>query len=633
VVLGIVVDDAIVVGENIYEYRQRGYNFIEAAVKGARDIAGPVVFSILTNVVAFVPLMFVPGTMGQFWFAIPAVVITVLLISLFEALFILPAHLAHSAEESSNAVGQFVEEKQKRFAYWFHSAVKNYYRPLLEIGVRNRYVTLTVAVVLLITVGSYAMSSHMGMIMMPSVTADEIEGNARLPEDTTRERALEVANQLTNQTMALFENEKVKQSAQGVKTNIWGTVVDAEIIMNPPGDRVLSVQEMTEMWRQQVGGIPGVNNLTFESESGPGSWRDDITVDLSHSNIEVLERASQEFFRRLESFTATRDVNDNYERGKTQLDFKILPEGRSLGLSPSYVGQQVRGSFYGVDALRLLRGTNEIEVRVKLPESERNSMYDLQELMIQTPDGVDVPLYDVARVEKGRAFTSIDRRNGRRIISVGTDVEPKSEISRVMSALQSDVLPQMRSDFPGLTWTFEGSQAQMAESTETLWGGFLLAMFVIFALLAVAFKSYTQPLIVMMGIPFGIIGAVIGHMLLGYNLSLISMMGVIGLSGIVVNDSLIMVDYANRQRSDHSPFESIVQAGVRRFRPIMLTTATTFGGLTPMIFETSRQAQFMIPMAVSLGFGILFATSIILLMVPCFYMVNEDVAALFGNQS
>lgn len=466
----------------------------------------------------------------------------------------------------------------------------------------------------------------MGMVMMPSAPADEIEANARLPEDTIRKRAMEVASEITRQTRQMFEKHNLQDSAEGIKTNIWGTTVDIEIVMNPPGERARSVEEVTELWRQSVSDIPGVDQITFESESGPGSWRDDITVDLSHSNIDVLERASQEFVRRLEEYNSSRDVNDSYEPGKAQLDFKLRPEGRFLGLTPAYVGQQLRGSFYGINAIRQLRGTNEVEVRVKLPEEERSSLNAVEQLIIRTADGREVPLMDVADVKRGRAFNSIDRRNGRRIISVGTDVEPKSEIGQVMTSLRNETLPQLRADFPGLTWTFEGSQAEMRESTNVLFGGFMMAMFVIYALLAIAFKSYFQPVIVMFAIPFGIVGAVLGHILLGFNLSLISMMGIVALSGVVVNDSLIMVDYANRQRQQGSlPYQAITDAGVRRFRPILLTTLTTFGGLTPIILETSRQAVFLIPMAISLGFGILFATSIILLMVPCFYMSVEDV--------
>jgi multidrug efflux pump subunit AcrB len=341
----------------------------------------------------------------------------------------------------------------------------------------------------------------------------------------------------------------------------------------------------------------------------------------------VLEEASQTFLERVESYENTRDVTDNYNRGKTQFDFTLLPEGRQLGLTPSMVGQQVRNAFYGSLAMRQLRGTNEIEVRVKLPHEQRKDLYHLEDFVVQTPQGTDVPLMDVVEVDEGQAFTTINRRDGRRVVSVSMDAQPSNAVSQVLESLQQEALPQLRSEFPGLTWSFEGSQAEMRESTQVLWGGFALAMLVIYALLAVAFGSYLQPLIVMGAIPFGVVGAVIGHILLGYDLSLVSLMGVIALSGVVLNDSLIMIDYANKRRDDQSVFDAIHEAGLRRFRPIMLTTLTTFGGLSPIIFETSDQATQLIPMAISLGFGIVFATSIILVIVPCLYLILEDVVS------
>ncbi|WP_372639210.1 efflux RND transporter permease subunit, partial [Fodinibius sp.] len=414
--------------------------------------------------------------------------------------------------------------------------------------------------------------------------------------------------------------------ADGIKTNVRGqSFIDVEIVMKPPGERDMTAQEVIELWRDEIGDIEGVDQITFEAERGPAGYQQDISVDLSHSDIDVLEEASQAFLERVESFDATRDVNDNYNRGKAQFDFKLLPEGRKLGLTSSYVGEQVRNAFYGALAMRQLRGTNEIEVRVKLPRQQRKDMHHLQDLVIQTPGGTEVPLMDVVSVQESEAFTSINRRDGRRVVTVGMDAEPANAVTRVLASIQEEVLPELRNDFPGITWSFEGSQAEMRESTQALWGGFTMAMLVIYALLAIAFGSYVQPLIVMGAIPFGIVGAVIGHILLGYDLSLVSLMGVIALSGVVLNDSLIMIDYANKKRADLSVFEAIHEAGLRRFRPIMLTTLTTFGGLTPIILETSRQAYHLIPMAISLGFGIVFATSIILVIVPCLYMILEDI--------
>jgi multidrug efflux pump subunit AcrB len=281
-------------------------------------------------------------------------------------------------------------------------------------------------------------------------------------------------------------------------------------------------------------------------------------------------------------------------------------------------------------ALRHLRGTNEVEVRVKLPEAERKDLRYLEDFVVRTPDGVEVPLMSVVEVGEGEAFRSIDRRDGRRVITVSADVEPKSAATRVLRVINEELLPQLRAEFPGITWSFEGSQAEMRESTATLWGGFALAMGVMYALLAIAFGSYMQPLIVMMAIPFGIVGAVLGHIILGYDLSLVSLMGVVAVSGVVVNGALIMVHHANKRRAELSAYDAIHEAGLRRFRPILLTTLTTFGGLTPIIMETSQQAYHLIPMAISLGFGIVFATSIMLVVVPCLYLVLEDARAALG---
>ncbi len=628
VVLGIVVDDAIVVGENVYEYRQQGMGYLEAAIAGTRDISKPVIFSILTNIIAFFPLLFIPGTTGKFWWPLPAVVIVVLAVSLLEALFILPSHLGHSSKKNYFKIGDYLERWQQAFARRFDWFVDKYYRPFLELCLQHRYITLSAAVSLLVMVGGFGYSDHMGMIMMPEVAADEIEAGVRLPVGTTPDQAAKVATEITNSTHRMFEEHNLYEVAEGIKTNVRGqSFIDVEIVMKPPDERDMTAQQVIELWRDEIGDIEGVDQITFEAERGPGGAAQDISVDLSHSDIDVLEKASRAFLERVETFEATRDVSDNYNRGKTQFDFKLLPEGRNLGLTSSEVGRQVRNAFYGALAMRYLRGTNEIEVRVKLPLEERKDLNNLEELIIRTPDGMEVPLMDIVTIEQGEAFTSINRRDGRRVVSVGMDVEPANAVTQVLESIQQETLPQLRADFPGITWSFEGSQAEMRESTQALWGGFTMAMMIIYALLAIAFGNYIQPLIVMIAIPFGIVGAVIGHIILGYDLSLISLMGVIALSGVVVNDSLIMVDHANKKRGDQSAFAAIHEAGIRRFRPIILTTLTTFGGLTPIIMETSRQAYYLIPMAISLGCGIIFATSIILLIVPCLYMILEDVVS------
>lgn len=629
VVLGIVVDDAIVVGENIYEFRQQGMTPIDAAIEGTKNVSKPVIFSIITTILAFTPLLFMPGENGKFWWPLPAVVIVILSVSLLEALFILPSHLGHLSEKKSTGIVLRLETWQQSFAKGFNRIINKYYRPLLDLCLKYRYITLCAAAALLLMVGGYGYSDHMGMIMMPEVAADEIEAGVRLPVGTTPLQAAKVAEEITESTRQMFEEHNLYEVAEGIKTNVRGqNFIDVEVVMRPPDERDMTAKELIALWRDNIGDIQGVDQITFEAERGPGGARPDISVDLSHSDIEVLEKASEAFMQRMEAFENTRDINDNFNKGKLQYDFKLLPEGRNLGLTSNEIGRQVRNAFFGALAMRQLRGTNEIEVRVKLPIEERRDIQNLENFLVRTPEGVEVPLMDVVRVEQQEAFISINRRDGRRVVNVGMDVEPANAVTRVLGSVQQQVLPQLRADFPGLTWTFEGSQADMRESTDSLWSGFSMAMLLIYALLAIAFSSYTQPLIVLSAIPFGIVGAVIGHILLGYDLSLVSLMGVIALSGVVVNDSLIMIDYANNKRDSLSVYDAIHEAGLRRFRPIMLTTLTTFGGLTPIILETSSQAQYLIPMAISLGFGIVFATSIILVLVPCLYLILEDITLM-----
>ncbi len=636
VVLGIVVDDAVVVGENVYEKRQTEGDNEVAAIEGTREVAGPVTFSILTNIVAFVPLLFIPGETGKFWGPLPVVVIIVLSLSLLESLFILPAHLAHAraAGRRSHGLGARIHGGQQRFSRAFNRVVEIVYRPILILCLRFRYVTACTALGLFLVVGGYATSSHMGMILMPEVSADEVEAGVRMPVGTTQDQAAKIADAVTQASMRMFEEHNLDRVAEGIKTNVRGQdFIDVEIVLKPPDQRDMTAQEVIALWRDSIGDLPGVDQVTFEAESGPGGWRRDISVDLSHSDIGVLEQASRVFVERVEGFANTRDVSDNNDRGKAQYDFRLRPEGRALGLTDEDLGDQLRGAFFGSLALRLLRGTNEIEVRVKLPEDQREDIHHLEDLIIRTPTGAEVPLLDVADVEETLAYSRISRRDGRRVINVSMDVEPKRATTQVISALRSETLPQLRADFPGITWSFEGSDAEMRQATASLWGSFGLALAVIYSLLAIAFRGYVQPLIVLVAIPFGIVGAVIGHIVLGYDLSLVSLMGVIALSGVVINDSLIMIDYANRRRGESSAFDAISQAGLRRFRPIMLTTATTFGGLTPLIFEDSLQAQYIIPMAISLGFGILFATAIILVLVPCLYLILEDIGGMFSAGS
>ena len=364
-----------------------------------------------------------------------------------------------------------------------------------------------------LVISGYATSAHMGMILMPEVSADEIEAGVRMPVGTTPAQAAEIADAVTRASLRMFDEHNLYEVAEGIKTNVRGdSFIDVEIVMKPPDQRDMTAKEVIELWRDSIGDLPGVNQVTFEAERGPGGGgRRDISIDLSHSDIHVLERASQALVERCELYTNARDINDSYNKGKIQYDFRLRPEGRALGLTDQELGEQIRGAFFGSLALRLLRGTNEIEVRVKFPEDEREDIYNLEDLVIRTPTGTEVPLLEVADLERSSAFRSIDRRDGRRVVSVSMDIEPQRAVTQVIHALRTEELPRLRSDFPGITWSFEGSDAEMRRATASLWGSFGLALAVIYSLLAIAFRGYIQPLIVLVAIPFGVVGAVLGH--------------------------------------------------------------------------------------------------------------------------
>lgn len=630
IALGIVVDDAIIAGENIYEYRQQGMSFTEAAIQGARDVSMPIAFSILTNIVAFMPMLFVPGMMGKVFAVIPLVVSTVFVISWVESLFILPAHLAHAKEGHDGRISGFIHRKQGQFSARFVHFVNTVYAPFLDTCVRRRYLTASVGVGTLLLAIAYAGSGRMGIILMPKVESDSSVVTAVLPYGSPMSASEVVRDRLGEAAGEVAEEHGGDRLVTGIYSTINENRIEVFVYLTNPDIRTLTTSLFTDAWRDQVGNLPGLESLRFESDrGGPGSGAA-VTIELSHRDIEVLDRASVELAEQLAQFPQTKDIDDGYTPGKRQLEFRVSPEGHSLGLTAAGIARQVRYAFYGAEALRQQRGRNEVRVFASLPKSERVSEHDIEQLLIRTPEGTSVPLRQVASVVEGRAYTSITRRDGRRTVTVRADVTPVNETSQVLATVTGEILPRLLRAHTGLTWGFEGRQADMSDSMSSLALGFVSALLGIFVLLAIPFKSYTQPLIVMMAIPFGIFGAIIGHLIMGYSISVISMMGIVALSGVVVNDSLVMIDYANRRRAaGESPFDAIHNAGVRRFRPILLTTMTTFGGLAPMIFETSRQARFMIPMALSLGYGIVFATGITLLLVPCLYMILEDMLAKF----
>lgn len=643
VTLGIVVDDAIVVGESIYSSRQGNTNghqngrkitpsSLDAAIKGTREVGIPVVFSILTNILAFIPIMFVPGMMGKFFWIIPVVVIAVFSVSLVESLFILPAHLSHMHDPGR--VMKWINAKQQHVSEWLLEFVQKVYGPFIVFAVKNRYITVSLALAILISVIGYVKSGRITTTLMPRVESDYAYVTATLPYGNSDEKASEILGLISDAAKKVIAENGGEKLSRGFYGSVENNVIQSGIILTPPDVRPISTTDVTEAWRETVGEIAGLESIRFESDrGGPGSGAS-LTIELTHRDIASLKAASTKLAEALATFPSTKDIDDGSARGKEQFDFKMLPEGLAMGLGARDVALQVRHAFYGAEALKLQRGRNEVTVRVRLPEKERISENTLDTMIIHAPDGTEALLRDVVTMERGRAYTSIERRAGRRVGTVSANVVPRDETDRVIAVVNKEIMPPLQQQFPGLASQLQGRHADMQESTQNLISGLLMALLGIYALLAIPFKSYFQPAIIMSAIPFGIVGAIIGHIMLGYPLSLMSLFGLVALSGVVVNDSLVMVDFANRKRREEgfSSFEAITSAGVQRFRPIMLTTLTTFGGLAPMIFETSRQARFMIPMAVSLGFGILFATLITLALVPSLYMVLEDIMALFQDK-
>ena len=638
IAVGIVVDDAVIVGENIYHYYQEGETLLDAAVKGAREIVTPVTFSILTNIAAFMPLFFVPGPTGKMFRMIPLVVCTAFIISLVESIFVLPAHLAHHTPPHRGSVRTWIHRRQQGFSRWFTNWVRDRFSPFLDWALSRRYFVVALALALLAFFFFYARSGRMGFSQFPRVESDFSRATVELPFGSPIEKTEAVLERLYSGAEKVLEESGHPELVTGIYTRVGrgGThngfmlvyLADPEI-----RNEIMSTGEFTSRWRETVGSVSGVQTINFASNFGGPGFGSAITVELSHRNIPILERASAELAEELSNYSILKDIDDGFRPGKEQLDFTLKPEGEALGLTAQNVARQIRNSFYGSRVLRQQRGRNELTVTVRMPDEERVSEYNIQEMMIRTPSGIFVPLRDVVEITRGRAFTTIKRRDGRRVVQVTADMNNRSRAGEIENALRQDELPALLSRYPGLQYSFEGRAAEQRQSMGSLRIGFVLAMIIIFTMLAIPFKSYTQPFIVMTSIPFGIIGAVIGHMIMGYSLSVVSMFGIVALSGVVVNDSLILIDFANRRVRERgmSIHDAVLNAASQRFRPILLTTVTTFGGLAPMMFERAVQARFMVPMAISLGYGILFATVITLVLVPCLYMVIEDVGRFHGS--
>lgn len=650
--LGILVDDAIVVGENIFSHRQQGKPYRQAAIDGALEVAVPVTFSILTTVAAFLPLIFVSGMMGKFISVIPVIVITLLLTSLLESLLVLPAHLSGGKARPTNGglLGRIDNVRR-----WFGAAMERFingpYLRMLHFNLRFRYASLAVGICMLLLCFGVVKSGLIKFSFMPEVDGDRItvaiQMNRGVPvAETARVTELALAKGL--ETVADYDANR--PAGDSILRNMY-SVVGGNIPGGGPGggrsvtathlsniamylteseQRNIPATEISALWRKKIGEIPGVDSMTFRSNLV--RMGANIDVLLAHKDFAALEQASERIRATLTEYQGVSDIEDTYARGKQEIKFKLKPAARTLGITEADLGRQIRAAYHGAEALRLQRGRNEIKVMVRYPEADRRELWNLETMRIHTPGGKQIPLLQAAEVIEGYGFSEINRTDRKRVINVSATVDAeRANAQEIIGVLKQELLPQLVADYPGLSWDMEGEEKERKDSLGSMLGGFKLALVAIYILLAIPFRSYSQPLLIMAAIPFGMIGAVLGHIIMGYNLSLLSLFGLVALSGVVVNDSLLLIDKANRNRRDGMPmYESIVAAGTRRFRPIVLTSLTTFFGLMPMILETSVQAKFLIPMALSLGFGILFGTGIILLLIPALYLILEDIRRLFG---
>jgi multidrug efflux pump subunit AcrB len=650
--LGILVDDAIVVGENIYEHRQSGKPFARAAIDGVLEVAVPVTFSILTTVAAFLPLVFVAGMMGKFIKVIPLIVMTLLLVSLVESLLVLPAHLALGKRraESRGLLGA-IDRVRKAVGRGLERFVTGPYRRALELNIRFRYASLAIGLGALMMTFAVVKGGVVKFRFMPDVDGDRITAAVQMTRGMPIEETARVQQRLVEAGLEVArEYDRQRPPGDSVLRNIYSVVGGSTAAGGPGGGSAASATHLTTVemflrkseerkvpaadisagWREKVGELPGVESLTFASNLV--RMGANIDIQVAHEDFAVLEQVAIRLRQALAAYPGVGDIEDSYARGKQEIKLQLSPAARTLGISEAELGRQVRAAFFGAEALRLQRGRNEIKVMVRYPEENRRALADLENLRIRTPGGAEIPLNVAASVTPGYGFSEIKRTDRKRVINVTASVDARRNNTQdILRELKTQVLPALAGDYPGLSFDMEGEEKERAESLGSMLDGFKLALVMIFALLAIPFRSYSQPLLIMAAIPFGMIGAVLGHIIMGYDLSLLSLFGLVALSGVVVNDSLLLIDRANQnRRGGEDLHQSLVEAGTRRFRPILLTSLTTFCGLMPIIVETSVQAQFLIPMAISLGFGILFATGITLLLIPALYMILEDVRSMLG---
>jgi len=647
-VLGIVVDDAIVVGESVFTEFQRSGPGVASSVRGTHAVATPVTFAVLTTAVAFTPMLMLPGFEGKFLKAIPMVVIPTLLFSLIESKLILPYHLSlcKVGDRTRTKLNGF-QRFQRKISDGLESFIDKRYRPLLAKALNYRYFTMSIFVGMLALTICLMKAGWVKQVPFPAVPSDYIGVVFAYPDGTpasTTQKGIDRINAALDEVIAQSKAEgrpnpvdKI-QSVLGIQAFGGGPGgTTSTEVQSHQGQVVVELRKselradedsavlIAKRWREALGEVPGIKDIRFDATAAGGAG-EPIDIQLTGESLEQLRLVANEIKDALRDFEGVFDIRDTLADGQKEIQLKIKPSAEALGLTQLELGNQVRAAFFGSEAQRVQRGRDDIRVMVRYPRDERESVGNLENMRIRTADGREVPFSEVAEVEVGLGYAAINRDNRRRVVNVWADADKDNiDLEAVKRTMKDEVLPAIMERHDGASWKFRGEDEEVKEGNESLLFSGILALFVMYALLAIPFKSYLQPLIVMFVIPFGLIGAVWGHVLMGHPLSRLSNFGMIALAGVVVNDSLVLVDYINQQRKQGVPLlDAVWEAGAARFRPILLTSLTTFCGLMPILFEKSLQAQFLIPMAISLSFGILFATLITLLLVPSIYLFLED---------
>jgi multidrug efflux pump subunit AcrB len=628
-VLGIVVDDAIVIGESAYTEIEENGHSLDNVVKGALKVAMPATFGVLTTIAAFVPMIMIAGPMGVIWKSIGMVVILCLAFSLVESKLILPAHLAHmkfkKKKQSNNIFSRFKRQVNDKLQHFIH----NTYREFLGRCIKHRYNVVAVFLGVLVLSVTLVTSGKVRWVFFPDIPSDFIQVQIEMDAGSSELNTLNVVQSVEEALYAMndqFEKEYgtpvVKHSFINMSSKS-AAFVFAELTKGE--DRDVDGVTIATKWREQLPELLSVKKLSINASTNEAGG--DISFRLTSNDLDSLSKAAKEIKQKLGTYEGVYDIADSFSSGSEEIRLKIKPEAEAQGLTLADLARQVRYGFYGYEAQRILRNKEEVKVMVRYPLEQRRTIGHLENMLIRTPEGIAVPFSTVAEIEIGESYASITRVDGRRAITITANVDKNQvEPSKVVGEIQDTFLPILMVHYPKVSAALDGSSLDEQKAMLGLLQGLFFAMFTIYALMAIPLKSYSQPLIIMTVIPFGMIGALFGHFILGLSMSILSLCGIVALAGVVVNDSLILVDFVNRARSEgHAIMHAAIDAGCYRFRAIILTSLTTFFGLVPIILERSLQAQIVIPMATSLAFGILFSTLVTLILVPLLYIILDDI--------